>query len=90
MSGHLLGFGSTSALEPRATRAGCVIVLGRWAVSLLALVVTGKPELGEGAKEEEEPGHIFSLGYNGFEIGSTYAPMTATAKQTLLRRHAKP
>lgn len=68
MSSRLFVLGSTSALEPRATRSGCVIVLGRWTVTFLALVVTGKPELSKGAEEEEESRRIFSLGHEIFEF----------------------
>jgi len=48
------GLWGASTLEPRATRAGGVVVGWRWAVSLLALVVTSKPDLDKSAEEEEE------------------------------------
>lgn len=39
----LVGLGGASAFEPTASGAGCVIVLWGWAITLLALVMTGEP-----------------------------------------------
>jgi len=48
------GLWAPSALEPRSTRAGSVVVGWGWAETLLALVVTCEPDLGKCAEEEEE------------------------------------
>lgn len=55
------GLRGASALEPRSSRAGSVVVLGGWAVTLFALVMARKPDLSKGAEEEKEAAKGVSL-----------------------------
>ena len=85
--GDVVAAATTS--KPAVTAARCVVVLWGRAEALLALVVPGEPELEKSGKDEQEAARdIVSTDEEQVLKERTYAPMTATAKQTSLKRHA--